>query len=95
MSNRITSKDLDVALSDLRIATGRTAQPYERDDSGNFRANVGALVLSGAYGGWELHEIVNEAGGVRVMSSGGYVPARSLYEQIRFGAVSARIAREA
>ena len=43
---------------------------------------VGSYQLSGAYGGWKLEKVVNEAGGVSCASSGGYVPKRELYNQL-------------
>lgn len=45
-------------------------------------STVGAFTLDGAYGGWQLQQYVNEQGGVAVISKGGYVSKRELYNQL-------------
>ena len=45
-------------------------------------STVGAYTLDGAYGGWQLQQYCNESGGVSVISKGGYVPKRELYNQL-------------
>ena len=83
MADRITRKQLEGMVRGLNRASGRPEQPYARDEAGSVRAQVGCLHLSGAYGGWALHEIVNESGGVRDVSGMGYQPARVLWTFLR------------
>lgn len=45
-------------------------------------STVGAYTLDGAYSGWELQQYVNEQGGVTVISKGGHVSKRELYNQL-------------
>ena len=45
-------------------------------------STVGAYTLDGAYGGWELQQYANEHGGVSVISKGGHVSKRELYNQL-------------
>lgn len=53
---------------------------YTRDGANN-RAMVGRYTLAGAYGGWQLQQIVNEGGGVRAITSG-YLSKREVYNLI-------------
>ena len=42
-------------------------------------STIGAYTLDGAYGGWQVQQYVNDAGGVSVISKGGYISKRELY----------------
>lgn len=77
MSSRITRKQLDSATEGLNRVTKSPLEPYTRED-GRARANVGNYHISGAYGGYSLHQICNESGGVRDVFNCGHVPAREL-----------------
>jgi hypothetical protein len=72
MRTRITVTHLRAAVASLNFETHG-----HRDISGY----VGSYVLCGAYGGWQLQQLANDSGGVRCVT-GGYVPARELYELI-------------
>lgn len=82
--DRITRKHLDALVARINTVMGTPAEPYRRreDDSGVI-ANVGNYHISGAYGGWCLHQMVNEGGGVRSVFGVGHVPARQLYDQMQ------------
>jgi hypothetical protein len=54
--------------------------PNEALDPQTGRANVGTFTLSGAYGGWKLEKITNEAGGCVDVLSIGYASKRALYD---------------
>ena len=45
---------------------------------GQYRSNVGNYHLSGAYGGYALHRMDNESGGVRDVFGCGHQPKREL-----------------
>lgn len=82
MSNRITQRDLDGTVARLNTALDRPAESWVKGDDGRYHANIGNLHLDGAYGGWELHEMVTDGGGIHVLSSGGHVSKRELYQQL-------------
>jgi hypothetical protein len=65
----------------LNRMTGSPAEPYE-GSHGAWKAKPGNFHISGAYGGYALHRMVNEGGGVSDIFSRGHMPARELYELI-------------
>ena len=77
---RITTKQLELAIDTLNEKKGTPATPYTID--GKFKANIGNYHVSQAYGGNRLDQIVNENGGIRVISQGGYISKRELLNQI-------------
>jgi hypothetical protein len=80
---RITRKHLQPAIDRLNRETNSPASPWaRRDEDGRRRANIGNYHLSQAYGGFSLHRMVNESGGVSDVFSCGHVPARDLYNQL-------------
>lgn len=84
MSNRITMWDLRELAQRLNTLTGSPLEPWGRREDGSARANVGNFHIDGAYGGWCLHRMSNESGGVTMpMGHAGHVPARELYDQMR------------
>lgn len=82
MRRRITRTDLQAVVTRLNTVTGSPAEPYTRRDDGTYTANVGNYHLSGAYGGWCVHRMSNDGGGVTTPISYGHIPARELYEQL-------------
>jgi len=88
MADRITQRDIDGALRGLNLWAG--LEPHEAEGtayrygaSGNGGAwIIGRYYVMGAYGGWQLVQVVNEHGGVRAVSSG-YVSRRELLAVIR------------
>ena len=70
--------DLNGAVRLLNITAGFTAEeadaPIWSKDSG---AMVGRYHVLGAYGGWQLAQIVNEGGGIRTIT--GYGTKRETY----------------
>lgn len=69
---RITKKDLHNIINRLNLVA-KTPQNWP---------NVGHFCLSCAYGGYSLHQLENERGGVRDVFSSGHIPARDLYFRI-------------
>jgi hypothetical protein len=74
---RITRKQLDAAVEGLNQLTKQPQESYT-----NHKANVGNYNISGAYGGYSLHQIMNESGVVRDVFSCGHIPARELMSLI-------------
>ena len=69
---RITIKDLEQCASTLNNMF---------DSTDKLRAQVGNFHISGAYGGYSLHQITNR-GGERDVLRTGHVPARELYNRM-------------
>jgi hypothetical protein len=65
----------------LNRMTNSPENPYEGGD-GKWIAQPGNFHISGAYGGYALHRMSNENGGVHDIFSRGHMPARELYELI-------------
>lgn len=81
MSNRITKSNLNGVIELLNRVTNSPAEPYVKVGD-KYTAQVGNYHLSSAYGGYSLHHMANESGGVRDVFSRGHMPARELYELI-------------
>ena len=79
---RITMKHLEGLVDRLNTVTNNPLKPWEKDESGQFFANVGNYHLDGAYGGWSLYKMVNVAGGVEDVLRCGHVTKRELYNRI-------------
>ncbi len=78
---RITETDLKVAVLALNTVTHSPLEYGEKID-GHFQTNISHYCLGNAYGGWELHRISNTQGAINVVSSGGYLSKRELFNQI-------------
>jgi hypothetical protein len=77
MSTRITRAFLDAKVATINSMTKSPAEPYRTVD-GKAVANVGNYHISSAYGGYSLHRMCNESGGVSDVFSCGHIPARQL-----------------
>jgi hypothetical protein len=89
---RITRVDLDNAIDALNAAAGTPAQPYTRE-VGRLVSQVGNYHVASAYGGFALHQMANEAGGIRDIFNG-YYSKRELLHLIRamLAGMAARVA---
>lgn len=76
--NRITKKQLQSRIDTINSILNRPSTPYSQVD-GNLIANIGNLSLSQAYGGYGVHLMVNESGGVSNPIWHGHIPARDAY----------------
>lgn len=72
--DRIKQAWLENQVKQINIKSGFGANPKY--------STIGAYTLDGAYGGWQLQQYVNESGGVTVISKGGYISKRELYNQL-------------
>lgn len=90
---RITRKELDGAVNYLNRITGNDAEPY-RKEGDQWVTNVGNFHVSGAYGGFALHQMGNEAGGIRDIFGQGHMPMRELYNLVHAYAKGINFARE-
>ena len=78
---RITKSELQAVVDRINRATGNPLEPYRREGDRNV-SNIGNYHLSGAYGGYSLHQMANPSGGVRDVLYCGHVPARDLYNRM-------------
>ena len=79
MAQRVTVKQLEVMVARLNRKHGYAIEGYSRDANGKFAVNIGCYVLSGAYGGYKIQQLVTEGGGVRSCSGFGYGTKRECY----------------
>jgi len=79
--NRITKKNLQARIETINSILNRPATPYTQVD-GKLVANLGNFSLSQAYGGYCVHLMVNDGGGVSTPIWYGHIPARDAYERI-------------
>jgi hypothetical protein len=77
MTSRITRAHLDAKAQTINSMTKSPAEPY-RTVNGKAVANKGNYHISGAYGGYSLHRMSNEGGGVSDVFNTGHIPAREL-----------------
>jgi hypothetical protein len=77
MTTRITRAFLDAKVATLNSMTKSPSEPYRTVD-GKAVANKGNYHISGAYGGYCLHRMCNEGGGVSDVFSIGHVSTREL-----------------
>ena len=86
MAHRYTMADLNGAVRGLNRIAGFSEEEadaplYTRGEDGQNRAMVGRYTLQGAYGGYQLIQIINEGGGVRAITQG-YGTKREVYHLI-------------
>jgi hypothetical protein len=82
MSARITIKHLRPLVDRLNRTAGTSLEPWSRGEDGKLRSNIGNFHIDSAYGGYSLHQMANECGGIRDVFGVGHVSARALYDQI-------------
>ena len=75
---RITNKNLDALCERLNRATNNPLSYRAEDGS----IAIGHYHISGAYGGVQLHQTVNDGGGVRDVLRCGYTTKRDLWNQM-------------
>jgi hypothetical protein len=79
--NRITRKHLQSRIETINSILGMPETPYTRTNE-EFNANIGNFHLSQAYGGYCVHRMCNQSGGVSTPIWVGHIPAREAYERI-------------
>jgi hypothetical protein len=88
MADRITIKMLEAQVRTLNERLGRPTEPWSATGpmmkgSGNhYRANIGNIHLSQAYGGVQVVEMVNDGGAVRSLTDY-HGPKREAWEVLR------------
>jgi hypothetical protein len=78
---RITKKQLQSRIETINSILNRPLTPYTQAD-GKLIANIGNFSLSQAYGGYCVHLMVNDGGGVSTPIWNGHITAREAYDRI-------------
>ena len=79
---RITISQLEAVTDILNRMTGNPATPYGKNAEGVWTSNLGNFHISRAYGGFALHQMATNGGGVRDVLYTGHIPARALFDLI-------------
>jgi hypothetical protein len=79
---KITIRDLNAVCERINRLTESPMASYAKSEEGKFIAQVGNYHISQEYGGYSLHRMYNEGGGVSTVFHTGHVPARELYEKM-------------
>jgi hypothetical protein len=77
---RITQAQLNYAVERINVNTKSPLTPYTKVD-GKLVANIGNFHIYGAYGGYGLHRMCNEGGGITQII--GISTKRELYNQLQ------------
>jgi hypothetical protein len=80
MSNRITVSQLESRVEYLNKITGSPETSWTKKNE-IMTANIGNHYLDGAYGGYDVCQIMNEGGGVNSLFNY-HRPKRELYEKL-------------
>ena len=83
MSNRISLKNLNALCDRINSMVGAPMVPYSKDADGTYHANIGNYHISAQCGGYCLHRLDNEAGGVDSPFRSGHISARDLYYRMQ------------
>ncbi len=81
MSNQITKQFLQAQVDRLNRTMKMPMEPYTKTGD-KYAANIGNYHLDGAYGGWALHRMGNESGGISDVFRCGHVSKRELSGRI-------------
>lgn len=79
--NSITIKFLEAQVARLNTITNSPLESYKREGERHV-AQIGNYHLSGAYGGYALHRMGNESGGISDVFRCGHVAKRDLSNRI-------------
>lgn len=82
MRRQITKAFLESQIEWLNTLTGNPLEPYTKGDDGRYHANIGNYHLAGAYGGFQVHQMATDGGGVNEPLYTGYIPKRELSERL-------------
>ena len=79
MTTRITEKDLMAVVNRLNEVTGNPHAPTSAPENGRCHWNIGNYHLAYAYGGINLHQVINKGGAINDVLSCGFVSKREMY----------------
>jgi hypothetical protein len=82
MTNRITRKTLDAIVARINTMTNSPLEAYTKDADGKYHAAIGNFHISGSYGGYALHRMVTDGGGVTDVFNVGHQSARNMADRM-------------
>lgn len=82
MRSTVTMKHLEAVVARINRAAGTPETPWTKQKDGKIKSNIGNYHIDNAYGGVQLVQMMNEGGGIRVMTNGGFVTKRELCNQL-------------
>ena len=91
---RTTKAQLQAQLERTSKALGRPINHWHRTEDGRNVATIGALTLDKCYQGWQIQEIMNEGGGIRVLGGHYTLTAFETYVCLRAMEDAAEIIRD-
>lgn len=80
--DRITLAHLQAIVDRINRTMGTPSEPWTKGDDGKIHANIGNYHLSGAYGGYALHQMMSDVGGVHDVLSCGHIAKRELADRM-------------
>ena len=75
---RITLDKLEYQVKYLNELTSNPLKPYSYNEG----SNIGSYYIQGAYGGYQLQQIVNKGGGCRTLLNTGFTTKKNLFNNI-------------
>ncbi len=75
---RVKMRDLYILVDRINELTNNPKETYIKTKN-KLEAQIGNYHLSGAYGGWQLQQIVNVGGGVKTHLNTGFGTKKELY----------------
>jgi len=85
LTTRISTQDLQAVVDRINRITGSPMEPYTKIGEvphQRYTANIGNYHLSGAYGGYALHRMDTDGGGVEDVLGCGHLAKRDLYDRM-------------
>ena len=79
---RITINDLQKLVDRINKIKGTPSKPWEDNKDGKYVANIGNYHLDGAYGGYALHQMMNNGGGIKDIFCG-HMTKREIYNRMQ------------
>ena len=83
----ITKADLKATVDRINRMTNSPIDMYNRTEDENgkgiYKANIGNYHLSGAYGGYSLHRMDTDGGGITDVLGCGHLAKRDLYDRMQ------------
>lgn len=74
---RITLSLIEAQITRLNELTNSPKEPWTRIENKS-KANIGNYHLDSAYGGYELHRMINESGGIQDVLFTGHISKREI-----------------
>jgi hypothetical protein len=82
MTNRITRKTLEAIAARINAVTNSPMEPHTMGADGKYHAAIGNFHISGSYGGYALHRMVTDGGGVTDVFNVGHQSARNMADRM-------------